>query len=154
MAISNGTVMWVPMCHAAAQGRVLRSKHVIALECTVGILPLVRKSNPFCAWNIYYGIEPGNHLLAGRETCGNLIHTGQGAQHLRLSRLHITIEPCWNSVLCSSASYQRAAASFVMGGTAERLFDRTADVLSNGKPLKPCRRRMAFNIEFSASLPV
>ena len=142
------------MCHAAAQGRVLRSKHVIASKCTVGILPLVRKSNPFCTWKIYYGIEPGNHLLAGRVPCGNLIHTGQGAQDLRLSRLHSTIELCWSSVLCSSASYQRATASFVMGGTAERLFDRTSDVLSNGKLLKPCRRRIAFYIECSAFLPM
>ena len=130
-----------------------QSKHVIDPKCTVGILHSVRKSNPLWTWEKDYGIELADHLLAGRETCGNLIHTGQGAQDLRLSRLHIIIDVYWSSSSCSSASYLRAA-SCVMGGTTERFFDRTSDVLSNGKPLKPCKRRIALYIECAAFSPV
>ncbi len=94
MAISDDSVMWVPMCHAAAQGRVLQSRHVNDLECTVGLLPLLREGNPLWTWEEDYGFELGDHLLAGREACGNLVHTGQGAQDLRLSRLHIMRKLC------------------------------------------------------------
>ena len=59
MAISDDSVMWVPMCHAAAQGRVLQSRHVNDLECTVGLLPLVRNGNPLWTWEEDYGFRAG-----------------------------------------------------------------------------------------------
>ena len=153
VAILDNSVMWLMICLAAAQGRFLQSKHVINLECTVSISLSMRENNPLCTWEKDYGIELGDHLLAGRETCGNLIHTGQGAQDLRLSRLHIMMDYYWSSISCSSASYRRAA-SCVMGGTTERLFGRTSDVSSNGKPLTPCRRRTSFHLNCAAFLPV